>query len=37
MQYSHNKMNLALFIVALICINAIAINYLSQKLLASYS
>ena len=31
MQYSHNKVNLTLFIVALICIKQV-INYLIQKL-----
>ena len=36
MQYLHNKVNLALFIVALICIKA-SCKYLTQKLLASYS
>ena len=36
MQYLHNKMNLALFISALVCIKA-SYKYLTQRLLASYS
>ena len=38
MQYSHNKVNLTLLCVALICIKAtVAIHYLIQKLLTSCS